>query len=167
MSDIHLGAHREPALKELERKCFAEAMDACVKEAVDFLLISGDLFDSGIPDLGVVNDAVKKMRELRDAKIPIYAIYGSHDYTPTGTSVIDILHTAGVLTNIMHPSIKDGRLRLKIFVDPDTGAKLTGIAARKIGLESKQYEILDREPLEKETGFKVFAFHSGITQFKP
>src|SRR5450759_5788362 len=102
MSDIHLGAHREPALRELERKCFAEAMDMCVREAVDFLLISGDLFDVGIPELGVVNDAVKKMRELRDAKIPVYAIYGSHDYTPTGTSIIDVLHTAGIPVSYTH-----------------------------------------------------------------
>jgi exonuclease SbcD len=167
MSDIHLGAHREPALRELERKCFAEAMDMCVKEAVDFLLISGDLFDVGIPELGVVNDAVKKMRELRDAKIPVYAIYGSHDYTPTGTSIIDVLHTAGILTNLMRTSMEDGRLRLRFLTDPETGAKLTGIAARKMGLESKYYEILDRASLEKESGFKVFAFHSGLTQFKP
>jgi exonuclease SbcD len=167
MSDIHLGAHREPALRELERKSFAEAMDMCVREGVDFLLISGDLFHVGIPDLGVVNDAVKKMRELRDAKIPIYAIYGSHDYTPTGTSVIDILHTAGILTNLMRWSVEEGRLRLEVLTDPETGAKLAGIAARKIGLESKYYEILDRESLEKESGFKVFAFHSGITQLKP
>jgi len=167
MSDIHLGAHREPALRELERECFAEAMDMCVNEAVDFLLISGDLFDVGIPELGVVNDAVKKMRELREAKIPVYAIYGSHDYTPTGTSIIDVLHTAGILTNLMRTSMEDGRLRLRFLTDPETGAKLTGIAARKMGLESKYYEILDRESLEKESGFKVFAFHSGLTQFKP
>lgn len=167
MSDVHLGAHREPALRDLERRCFAEAMDACVSEAVDFLLISGDLFHVGIPDLGVVNDAVAKMRELRHARIPIYVIYGSHDYTPTGTSVIDILHTADVLTNIMRSSVVDGKMRLKMFTDPETGAKLTGVAARKIGLESKHYEMLDKESLEKEPGFKLFAFHSGITQLKP
>ncbi len=167
MSDIHLGAHRDSAMRELERKCFSDAIDACVAEPVDFLLISGDLFHVGIPDLGVVNDAVKKMRELHDAKIPIYAIYGSHDYTPTGTSVIDILHTAGVLTNVMRSSIVDGRMRLKLVTDPETGARLTGIAARKVGLESKHYEILHRESLEEERGFRVFAFHSGITQFRP
>lgn len=167
MSDIHLGAHREPALRDLERRCFAEAVDRCISEAVDFVLISGDLFHVGIPDLTVVNDAVKKMRELREAKIPIYAIYGSHDYTPTGTSVIDILDTAGVLTNIMRWKMEEGRIRLKMSTDPETGAKLTGIAARKVGLESRYYEILDRESLEEEVGFKVFAFHSGITQFKP
>jgi len=167
MSDIHLGAHREPALRELERKCFAEAMDICVREAVDFVLISGDLFDVGIPELGVVNGAVKKMKELRDAKIPVYAIYGSHDYTPNGTSIIDVLHTAGILTNLMRTSMEDGRLRLNFLTDPETGAKLTGISARKMGLESKYYEMLDRESLEKEPGFKVFAFHSGLTQFKP
>lgn len=167
MSDVHLGAHREPALRDLERKCFAEAVDVCIDQAVDFVLISGDLFDTGVPDLAVVNDAVKKMRELREARIPVYAIYGSHDYTPTGTSVIDVLHTAGLLTNVMRASMEDGQLRLKMFVDPETGAKLTGISARKVGLESKQYDILDRESLEKEPGFKIFAFHSGITQFKP
>jgi DNA repair protein SbcD/Mre11 len=167
MSDVHLGAHREPALRDLERKCFAEAVDLCMSEAVDFLLISGDLFDTGVPDLGIVNDAVRKMRDLREARIPVYAIYGSHDYTPTGTSVIDVLHTAGLLTNVMRASMEDGRLRLKMVVDPETGAKLTGISARKVGLESKQYDVLDRESLEKEPGFKVFAFHSGITQFKP
>ena len=42
-------------------------MDICIDEAVDFLLITGDLFQVGIPDLGAVNDAVKKMRELFDA----------------------------------------------------------------------------------------------------
>ncbi len=67
----------------------------------------------------------------------------------------------------MQATVVEGRLRLKMFVDPETGAKLTGISARKVGLESKQYDILDRESLEKEPGFKVFAFHSGITQFKP
>lgn len=167
MSDVHLGAHREPALRELERRCFAEAVDVCIREAMDFVLISGDLFDVGVPDLGVVNDAVRKMRELREAKIPVYAIYGSHDYTPAATSVIDVLHTAGLLTNVMRASTEGGKLKLKMVVDPETGAKLTGISARKVGLESKQYEVLDRESLEKETGFKVFAFHSGITQFKP
>ena len=167
MSDVHLGAHREPALRDLEQRCFGEAIDKCIEDGVDFLLVSGDLFHVGVPDLSVVNQAVRKMKEMCDAKIPIYAIYGSHDYTPNGTSIIDILQTAGILTNIMRPSLEGGRLRLRMFTDPETGARLTGISARKIGLESRSFEILDRDELERERGFKVFAFHSGITQFKP
>ena len=167
MADVHLGAHREPALQKLEREAFELALSRCVDEGVDFLLVSGDLFHVGIPDLAVVNSALRKMMELRDAGIPIYAIYGSHDYTPTGTSVIDILDTAGVLTNVSKMRLEGGKVRLGFVEDEKTGAKLAGISARKVGLESRYYELLDRAPLEAEEGFKVFAFHSGITQFKP
>jgi hypothetical protein len=167
MADVHLGAHREPALQKLEREAFEGALTKCIEKAVDFVLICGDLFHVGIPDLGVVNSALAKMMEVKRAGIPIYAIYGSHDYTPTGTSVIDILDTAGALTNISKWKMERGRLSLDVVTDQKTGARLAGISARKIGLESRYYEILDRAPLEKLEGFKVFAFHSGITQFRP
>ena len=36
-----------------------------------------------------------------------------------------------------------------------------------MGLESKHYELLDKQPLEELEGFKIFSFHSGITEFKP
>jgi DNA repair exonuclease SbcCD nuclease subunit len=167
MADIHLGAHREHVLQEIEMKVFNAAMDKCVELGVDFILVSGDFFHLGVPDLGVVNEALKKIREVQEAGIPIYVIYGSHDYTPTGTSVIDLLHTAGMVTKVVNWRMEDGKLKLDFFEDPKTGAKLVGISARKIGLESRYYEILDKESLEKEDGFKIFAFHSGLTEFKP
>jgi hypothetical protein len=64
-------------------------------------------------------------------------------------------------------SIVDGKLKLEFVCDPSTNAKLVGISARKAGLESKFYEILDRETLESEEGFKIFAFHAGLDEFKP
>ncbi len=167
MSDIHLGAHREPVLQQLELKCFNMAMDKCVELGVDFVLISGDLFHVGIPDLGIVNAAVKRMRELREENIPIYAIYGSHDYNPASTSVIDVIETAGFLTNISKWKELKGKVRLDFCRDPKTGAKLTGLSARKIGLESRHYANLEKRSLEEEEGFKVFAFHTGITELKP
>ncbi len=167
MADVHLGAHREPALQKLELQTFDAAMKKCVELGVNFVLISGDLFHVGIPDLGVVNSALKSMMEVQKSGIRIYAIYGSHDYTPNGTSVIDILNTAGVLTNVFRPTFEGGTLRLAVTVDEWTGAKIVGISARKIGLESRYFESLDREALETEQGFKVFAFHSGLTEMKP
>jgi DNA repair protein SbcD/Mre11 len=167
MADLHLGAHREPALRRLEMKVFYEAVDLCVARKVDFVLISGDLFHVGIPDLSIVNEAIRKMRELQRAGIPIYAIYGSHDYNPSSTSIIDIIETTGLLTNISKWKEVRGKLELEVFEDQKTGAKLCGISARKMGLESKHYELLDKESLEKQGGFKIFAFHSGITEFKP
>ncbi len=167
MSDIHLGAHRDQILQELEISTFIKAMDKCVEQKVDFIIISGDFFHIGIPELGIVDKALHKMVEVKKKGIPIYVIYGSHDYTPTGTSIIDLLKTAGILTNIVNWRMEDGKLRLSFTEDPKTGAKITGILARKNGLESKYYERLDKQILEEQDGFKIFMFHSGITEFKP
>ncbi len=167
LADVHLGAHREPALQRLELQTFDAAMKKCVDLGAEFVLVCGDLFHVGIPDLGVVNSALRSMIEVRRQGIQVYAIYGSHDYTPNGTSVIDILSTAGVLTNVFKPRFEGEKLRLGVTVDDRTGAKIAGMSARKIGLESRYFEALDRESLEAEDGFKVFAFHSGLTELKP
>lgn len=168
ISDIHLGAFRDPVLRDLEKQVLNETIEKCIELSTDFVLISGDIFHVGIPDLSVVNDSIRIFRKLQDAKIPLYAIYGSHDYTPNGTSIIDILETAGILTNVMKARTDDeGYVILDLFIDQKTGAKITGISARKVGLESKIYEKLDKKRLEHEKGFKIFAFHSGITELKP
>lgn len=167
IADCHLGAHRNPVLQKLESNAFEKIMTKCVDEKVDFLVISGDLFHSNIPDMGVVNKAVKKMKEIRDEGIPIYLVYGSHDYSPNETSIIDILDSAGLFTKIVKGKVENGKLKLKFTVDPKTEVKLVGLSGRKIGMEEKYFEILDRESLEKEKGFKIFVFHSAITEFKP
>ncbi len=168
ISDIHLGAFRDSVIRELEKQVLADTVKKCVELKVDFVLISGDLFHVSIPDLSVVNDTIRTLRLLQEAKIPIYMIYGSHDYTPNGISIIDILDTAGIIVNVMKPHIdEEGALILQFVEDPKTKAKLAGMSARRIGLESKYYEKLDKPRLEKENGFKIFAFHSGITEFKP
>ncbi|MDG6989293.1 MAG: DNA repair exonuclease [Nitrososphaerota archaeon] len=167
VADVHLGAHREPALQKLELQIFDATMMKCIELGMDFVLICGDLFHVGIPDLEVVDAALKSMIAVKNQGIPIYAVYGSHDYTPNGTSVIDILNTAGVLTNVFKPSFEGEALRLGVTVDEKTGAKIAGISARKIGLESRYFQALDRAALERELGLKIFAFHSGLTELKP
>jgi DNA repair exonuclease SbcCD nuclease subunit len=152
----------------MERQTLEDAVEKCIELNVDFVLICGDIFHISIPDLTVVNETIRTLRLLQKVNIPVYAIYGSHDYTPNGTSVIDILDTAGILTNVMKARVdEEGMVILQFVVDPKTGAKLAGISARRIGLESKMYEKLDKPRLEAEKGFKIFAFHSGISEFKP
>ena len=90
LSDIHIGAFRQPALQNLVLKAFDDALDICVERGVDFVIVSGDLFDSNIPDMGLVNGAVRKIREVKDKGIQFYIVYGSHDFSPTQTSIVDI-----------------------------------------------------------------------------
>ena len=65
LSDIHIGAFRQPILQNLLLNSFNEAMDVCMQRNVDFVVVSGDLFDSNIPDMALVNSSVKKMREVK------------------------------------------------------------------------------------------------------
>jgi hypothetical protein len=167
ISDCHLGANRDPVLQKLELEAFEKALTKCIEEKVDFIVISGDLFHSNIPDMRVVNDAVKKMKEAHDKGIPIYLIYGSHDYSPNETSIVDILDSAGLFSKIVKGKVEHGKLKLEFTEDPKTKAKLVGISARKIGMEEKYFEILDRVSLEKEKGFKIFVFHSALSELKP
>ena len=167
LADCHIGANRDPVLEKLELAAFSKAMETCVQENVDFVLIAGDLFHANLPDMHVANEAVKKMKEVKDAGIPIYVIYGSHDYSPNATSIIDILDSTGLIKKVVKGEVVDGKLRLEVFTDPKTKAKLVGISGRKAGLEKNYFEILDREHLEAEEGFKIFAFHSAVSELKP
>ena len=167
IADCHLGANREPELRRLESEAFKKTIDECISRRVDFIVISGDIFHSNLPDMWVVNEAVRKMREAVSQGIPIYIIYGSHDYSPTETSMIDVLDSAGLVRRVGAGQVKDGKLKLEFTVDSKTGAKLTGISARKLGIEREYYAILDRDALRAETGFKIFVFHTMISELKP
>ena len=142
-------------------------MDVCIDRKVDFVVIGGDLFDSNIPNMALANAAVRKMKEVRDRGIPIYLVYGSHDFSPTQTSVVDMLESAGLFRNVAKGVEVDGKLELEVYTDPRTGAKLCGISGRRLGIELESFKSLDRELLEAIKGFKVFVFHGAVAEFAP
>ncbi len=167
IADCHIGHQTHPTLQKLELRALRVAMEKCVEEKVDFVLVSGDLFHVNIPDLSAVNESVKIMRDVRDHGIPIYVIYGSHDFSPNNASIIEVLASTGLLTKVVKVAEDPEKLKLEFTIDPKTGAKIAGISGRKRGIEKHYLEFLDRESLEREEGFKIFAFHSGIDELKP
>lgn len=167
ISDCHLGAWKSSEIQRLEIESFNLALDTAIKEKVNFIIIAGDLFHANLPDLGVVRKAVRKLREVFNTGIPIYAVYGSHDYSPNENSMIDILNDAGLITKLKTGVDVEGKINLEFTQDSTTGAKLVGISGRKLGIEKQYYEMLDRESLEKEKGFKIFILHIGLDELKP
>lgn len=167
MADVHIGAHKDKRLIDLEIDAFNESIDICIKEDVKFIIIAGDFFDKPVPELDQVKKIIKKLIELSELSIPVYVIYGSHDYSPGQDSMIDLLEAAKIIIKIYNPKSVDGKIRLEMYQDKETGVKLAGISARKVGLEKEYFEKLDREYLENQDGFKIFVFHSGIEEFKP
>jgi len=166
MSDIHIGAFRQPELKELVLEAFEAAVDRCMSEDVSFIVLAGDIFDSNIPDLSSVRRAAAKMKEAVDSGIRFYAIYGSHDFSPNYSSIVDVLNGAGLFTKAEEMSSADGRVLLSFLRDP-SGPKVCGISGRKLSIDRDMYSVLDREKLEQEPGFKIFVFHGAIEELRP
>ena len=164
--DCHLGAWRDQKLKEINLNAFIKTLDGCVSEKVDFIIISGDLFDTTLPDLAIVQRTVEKIKEVKDKGIPIYQTYGSHDFAPNSISIIDILNSTGLFKKVVEAEVTDEKIQLRFVTDSRTGAKIAGLSGRRLGLEKKYFEMLDSENLEREAGFKIFVFHNAIIELR-
>ncbi|MEM4263422.1 MAG: DNA repair exonuclease [Candidatus Woesearchaeota archaeon] len=168
LADCHLGGWREPKLRAVNTKAFASVIDYCIEAKTDFIIISGDLFNNSLPAMDCLKVAVDKLRQLKERHIPVYMIAGSHDFSPSGKTMLDVLESAGLITNVCRgEETADGKLKLKFTIDKNTGTKITGLLGKKGGLEKNYFYNLDREELEKrEKTFKIFMFHSAITELK-
>jgi DNA repair exonuclease SbcCD nuclease subunit len=168
IADCHLGAFNDTYLRKTNLNAFNTALDRCLEKNVDFIIIAGDLFDRASPDMNILNDAVKKIKCVNEAGIPVYLIYGSHDFVANETSIIDVLGTAGLFSKVVKSSYNEKQqIKIEFTLDKKTSAKIVGLSGRRGGLDEKYYQQLDTLHLEKEKGFKIFVFHNAIAEFKP
>ncbi len=166
-SDVHIGSWRDPKMRDLSTIAFQKAVDFCIEQKVDFILLAGDLFNTSMPTIDHLKSVVIKLKELKIKNIPVYAIAGSHDFSPSGKTMLDVLEKAGLLYNVVKGIVENEKLKLSFTIDVNTGAKITGMIGKKGMLEKKYYETLNLEHLEKEEGYKIFLFHTAINEFKP
>ncbi len=168
LADIHIGAYNDPKLSKIILDNFKQAIDISLKENVDFVIIAGDLFNVAMPGIDNLKETVLQLKRLKENNIPVYLVAGSHDYSSSGKTIIDILEHTGMLVNVLKgEQDKNGRLNLKFTIDKKTGAKITGILGKRNMLEKEYYEQLNREPLESAEGFKIFIFHTSLSELKP
>lgn len=167
LADCHIGSWRDPKLRDSSTKAFVKTINKIKEEQVDFVLLSGDLFNTSHPPVDSLKIVVTKLKELKDSHIPVYIVAGSHDFSPSGKTMLDVLESAGFVINVAKGKVDENKLYLNFTVDEKTNAKITGMIGKKGGLEKSYYESLVRGPLEKEEGYKIFMFHTAITELKP
>ena len=160
LADCHIGGWREPKLRDLGLKSFEAALTICVQEKVDFILISGDLFDTALPPLDLVKRVTYLLKEMDSRGMKVYVIPGSHDYSVTGKTMIDVFEKAGLVKNVMR--FENGKFALT----QDKGNVIIGgIGGKRGGREVEDYKKL-RLDVSGLPGFKIFMFHSLLTEFK-
>lgn len=166
IADCHIGGWSDLKLKELNMIVFSKALNICIERNVDFVLIAGDLFNTALPAIELIKQVTLDLKKLKDNDTPCYIIAGSHDYSPSGKTMLDVFENAGLVENVVKFE-DDEKIRLKFTEDKKTGVKITGMFGKSGGVESSYYEKLDRGSLESEEGKKIFMFHTTLTEFKP
>ena len=66
-------------IRRASRRAFENLIELAIDEAVDFVLIAGDLFDGDWKDYNTGLYLIKQVRRLREADIPVLIIAGNHD----------------------------------------------------------------------------------------
>jgi hypothetical protein len=168
LADCHIDGYRDAKLAALGFENFTYVITQAITEQVDFVLIAGDLFNTALPRVDALKDTTTQLKRLKDANIPVYFIPGSHDYSPHGKTMLDVLEIAGLGINVMKGTVENGKLKLQLTVDPKTNTHITGIPGRKGMLDKMYYTNLDTTSLQtpKEV-FSIFMFHTTLSELKP
>ena len=159
MADCHIGGLRDPRLKEAGIRSFVVAIERCIEENVDFIIIAGDLFNTAMPGIDCLKVVTASFRRVYEHDIPVYLVCGSHDFSPSGKTMIDVLEEAHLIKNLFRGEVREGKLFLKFTEDKKTKVKMVGMLGKRGSLERSYYDGLELNHLEKEEGFKIFVFH--------
>jgi len=163
LADCHLGGWRYPELQQLNFDSFKAALEICKKEKVEFILIAGDLFDSPYPPIETIKETFNEFRKLKESNIPVFFIAGSHDYSISGKSFLDVLEKSGFGVNVNKSMEKDG----SIIIEPTIfkNVAIYGYPGKKTGLEV--YDI-PRIKLQDSPGlFKILMLHTTMSDALP
>ncbi len=158
LGDCHLGGWRQKELYELNFRSFQMAVDKCIKEKVNFVLIAGDLFDSAYPSIDTLKDSFREFRKLKEHNIPVFLIAGSHDYSVSGKTFLDVLDRAGFCKNVSLYEEKNNAIYLEPTIYENVA--IYGYPGKKSGLEVDE---VSRIRLQDAPGlFKILMLHTTI-----
>ena len=115
LADTHLG-YRQFGLIEREKdfyEVFEKVIDKIIEEKVDFVIHSGDLFETARPSPIALLTFQKGLLKLKGAGIPMYAIAGNHDIVMRNDSIppqvifkkLGLKVISPINTNYMHGDI--------------------------------------------------------------
>lgn len=156
--DCHLGGWRQPELAELNLRSFTSFVDTCLKEKLDFVLIAGDFFDSAYPPIEAIKVAFDQLRRLKEAAIPVFIIAGSHDYSASGKSFIEVLEKAGFVKNACQPEVKGESIYLTPVIYK--GVAIYGYPGKRSALE---VEDIKKIKLHEAPGlFTILMLHTAL-----
>ncbi len=161
ISDCHLGGWKNEKLEDLNFKAFSQIIDEGIKNNIEAIIIAGDFFDIPIPSPKIFVKVVKKLKEVANKGIKIYAIEGSHD-TANDVGIINFLEAAEIIKNVDFKKNNS----IDYFIDNDVF--IIGLSGKKRGKEVYEIkelkEFLERNKERFIDKKKILVVHSNIQE---
>lgn len=160
ITDCHLGGWRQPEIQDLNLKSFQYAINTSIEEKVDFILFTGDLFDSAFPPIETLKETFAEFRKLKEAGIKSFIIAGSHDYSVSGKTFLDVIEKAG-FCEIAKYEENENEVILKPL--KYQSVHIYGYPGKKSGLEIQSLrKIRINEPYQDN--FRILMLHTTIRE---
>lgn len=158
-ADIHLDARFSglPAAKRQQRRqglrdTFNRVVDEALKNKVDVLIISGDLFDSHQPAIDTINFVLHNFKRLDENDIAVVLVPGNHDYFAE-----DSVFSQATFPPNVHVFKSDS---WENFVLPNNGVNFLGIACH--AFSSTRNVLAEMNQKQMPTGCTVALLHGSL-----
>lgn len=177
-ADIHLGKTYRNSPGEAERYedfflCFSGIVEDALKEKVEFVLISGDLFHEGQILPRTFARTVEVLQPLKNAGIPCIAIEGNHDWIHRRNNIswMEALSEMGYIRLLRPGRTEDGGYIFDTF-DENTGVgghiEINGLNVYGLGYIGAQAgSHVERICNAVNTENNLLLFHVGIWKYSP
>jgi DNA repair protein SbcD/Mre11 len=103
-ADLHLGyaQYGLEARRQDFDDVFKELVDKTIELKPDFMIIAGDLFHQPRPSNITLENTIRSFKRLRDARIPVLTVDGSHDSAPNSitSTILYPLDSAGLIHHL-------------------------------------------------------------------
>jgi len=101
ISDTHLGQYRSKKEREDDTyNAFKQAIEISIKDKVDFVIFSGDIFDKAQPPNDAILHMMEQLNRLKENGIESYFVLGDHDQPKVEQNAIHWLYSS--LTKVSH-----------------------------------------------------------------
>ena len=169
-ADLHLGkyAYGNPERFLDMMRAFSYAADYAIKEKLDFILISGDIFDARVINSATLSQAVSVFEKIAQNHLDVYAIEGNHDraFLRDRDSWLHFLEGRGYL-KLLRPTTSGQDILFEEYRE-GTGCVANAGGVRLIGLGypgascGAYLQKLD-EWLQKSEDYTVLLLHAGFS----
>ncbi|MDQ0214747.1 DNA repair exonuclease SbcCD nuclease subunit [Oikeobacillus pervagus] len=146
----HLPKELFKRIQESTFRSFENIVNEAIERKVDFLLISGDLYDGEDRSIKAQARFRKQMERLYEVHIPVYMIHGNHD------------HLSGQWITIEMPDnvhLFSSQVESKLFQKGDTTVKLYGFSYEERHIWEKKIQYYQKQ---EEADFHIGLLHGSM-----